>query len=213
MKKNNLIEISVWILAFLPLLLTVIVYPALPQQIPMHWNFRGEIDGWGTRGSAFLMPVVTILLTAMLKWMPNIDPKKENYKRFGNAYGMIRLIFGIFMLVVTGVTLFAAFNPQGLPINSIIIASVGGLFCVIGNFMPQFKHNYFVGIKTPWTLASEEVWARTHRLAGPFWFFGGLGIVGLSFFADYTFVNILMGVILLVITLVPMVYSYVISKK
>ena len=95
----------------------------------------------------------------------------------GRAYrNAFRLALALFVLILQGVTLYAAFYPDGLDVSRIIAACVGALLCVAGNYMPKFRHNYFCGIRTPWTLASETCWRRTHRFAGPLWFWGGLAL-------------------------------------
>lgn len=213
MKKTNKTEIAIWMAAVLPLIITAVLYARLPDRIPMHWNIAGEIDGYGARMQAFIIPAMSLGTSVLMKLSPRFDPKSENYKKFGGAFDAFRLTLALFFLVMTGVTLYAAFDPEGLPVSNIIIACVGGLFCVIGNFMPKFKHNYFIGIRTPWTLASEEVWHATHRMAGPVWCVAGLVMLATAFLP---FAAVQAWVVLgaaAICALVPMVYSYILYKR
>ncbi len=213
MKNNKRIEIIIWILAAAPLIVTAFLYGSLPEQVPMHWNINGEIDSWGGRASAFYIPLLTIGLSLLLKFLPLFDPKRRNYARFGGAYDAVRLVLVLFMGLISGIVLYGAYNPESAAVNILVPAGIGLLFAVIGNFMPKFKHNYFVGVKTPWTLANEEVWRRTHRLAGVIWFWGGL-LMTLSAFIipeSLFFIVFMSGVA--VLALVPAVYSYIIFHR
>jgi uncharacterized membrane protein len=213
MKRINGKDLALWIIAVLPLIFTAVFYPLLPDRIPMHWNAAGEIDGWGGPGSAFFIPLLLIGLNVLFIYLPKIDPKKSNYLMFPGAYYAFRLVFTLFMAVLQGVILYSAFHPDGVRVGIIVPAGVGILFAVIGNFMPKFKHNYFVGIKTPWTLANEECWRRTHRLAGPLWLVGGLVTIVSSFLLPGQYNFIVLLVVVVVIAALPILYSALIYKK
>ena len=213
MKKFDQKEIVIWILALVPLIITAFLFPSLPDRIPMHWNAAGDIDSWGGRISAFYIPLMIIGINLLMKFLPKIDPRRKNYERFGKAYYAIRLVLVLFLGLISGIILYSAFHPTGVATGIIVPAGVGVLFAVIGNFMPKFKHNYFVGVKTPWTLANEEVWRKTHRLAGVIWFWGGLILAACAFIIPETvyFIVFLVGV--MVLAFVPMGYSYYVYYK
>lgn len=211
--KNKRIEVIIWICAALPLAATLCLFPILPQQIPLHWNVNGEIDAYGSRFSALATGGLSLGLAALLQFLPRIDPKRANYEKFGTAYNAFRLALALFFIVMQGATLYAAFDPTGIRMESVITASLGVLLCVIGNFMPKFKHNYFVGIKTPWTLANTECWRRTHRFAAPLWVLGGILTILCSFFTGKSVLMFAEIGIITVIVLVPFLYSYLIYKK
>jgi uncharacterized membrane protein len=152
---------------------TCIAYPYLPQQVAVHWNYRGAPDDFGQKFSgAFLLPGIMIILYALSIILPKIDPKKNNYQRFQDTYYRIMngILFFIFLMQVVQIT-----SSLG-KINSTYVVPelVGLLFILIGNFSPKFKHNYFIGVRTPWTLASEDVWKKTHRFAGKVFVISGL---------------------------------------
>ncbi|MCX7615280.1 MAG: SdpI family protein [Clostridiales bacterium] len=213
MKKINRKEMFIWILAFIPLIVAAYLYPSLPDRIPMHWDIKGQVNSWGGRSSALFIPLMNIGICLLLKYMPKIDPKRRNYAKFDNAYYAIRLILVLFMDMMIGVTLYSSYHPDSISVQILIPAGIGILFAVIGNFMPKFKHNYFVGIKTPWTLANEEVWRKTHRLAGVIWFWGGLAIAVSAFIVPAQLLfELLIGTVF-ILALVPAVYSYFIFRS
>jgi len=183
-------------------------YPSLPDRVPIHWNATGEINGYGSKllGS-FGLPLINLGLYLMFLVLPYIDPKKKNYADFKSTYQFLKYLIILFFLGTEVMTLLIA---SGVIVNKPIFIQimVSLLFILIGNVMGRFKHNYFVGIKTPWTLANEEVWRKTHRLAAPLWVLGGIINILLAFTGTNSN-GIGFIVILAVISIVPIVYSYI----
>lgn len=216
MREDNLnMKPIIWIggiLSLVNFIVGFLAYPHLPDRIPIHWNFAGEVDGWGSPWQgAFLFPIIILAVSLLMVILPKIDPKKKSYAQMGKAYRMIMLILIGFLSIMYYGTLGAALGYfEGIP--TLVPFGVGIVFIIIGNYMGKIKHNYFMGIRTPWTLASEEVWYKTHRLAGPLWVVGGLLFIIMSFLAKAFFMKMLFAIII-VITLVPLAYSYVIFKK
>ncbi|HZK55046.1 MAG TPA: SdpI family protein [Desulfosporosinus sp.] len=143
--------------------------------------------------------------------LPYIDPKRKNYEHFESSYQFVKYLVIIFLLGVEVMTLLIA---TGIIVNKPISIQVmvSLLFILIGNVMGRFKHNYFVGIKTPWTLANEEVWRKTHRMAAPIWVIGGIVNIILAFTAiKYNQIGFM--VIVAIITIVPIAYSYFAYQK
>lgn len=208
MKHKAFWETMLWICAALPLAATAALYPLLPEVIPIHWNASGEIDGWVPRSQAFILAAVCLGVSLLLRFLPLLDPKRNSYRQFSRGYFAVRLVCAAFFCLMQGVTLASAFHPAALPMDRLTFGGMGLVFCVMGNFMPKFKHNYFCGIRTPWSLASEENWWRTHRLAGLFWFWGGLAIAVLAVFLGGTALTLAAVVVLSVVGLVPVVYSW-----
>lgn len=211
--KNKRFQIICWCLALVPLVLTAIAMPTLPDAVPMHWNAAGEIDRWGSRSSAWMMPLMCIGVNLLFVVLPKIDPKRNNYASFRKSYDIFRMVFNLFLIVMTGITITSAFSPETVRTEILVPAAMGVLFCLLGNYMPKFKHNYFVGIKTPWTLASEEVWRKTHRLGGALWFWGGLVLIAAAFLLPPSINAIVTGGILIVIVAVPVLYSYLAYRR
>jgi uncharacterized membrane protein len=142
------------------------VYQRLPETMAVHWDIHGNPNGWMPRavGAAF-GPVLIVFLAFTLRFVPRIDPRAENYARFAEAYETIVASVLVLMLVVHGIMLAVALGYH-VSVARVVPAMVGVLFVVIGNMMPLVRPNWWFGIRTPWTLSNDRVWARTHRLAG-----------------------------------------------
>jgi len=197
--------ISLYIIGFL-------LYPYLPEKVPSHWNIKGEVDGFTNKFShVVFMPTFTLGLFLLLTIVPRIDPKSENYKKFSGVYEGFKVVFVFFMGALYIITLFAGLG-YAVPVGKIVRIAIGILLVYIGNYFGKVRHNYTFGIKTPWTLASEEVWNKTHRVSGPLWVISGL-IWILSVFVSETAAFIVGLVIIFTITLFGFIYSYVIYRK
>jgi len=197
----------------LTFMVSLYFYPSLPNKVPSHWNVKGQIDGYSGRFfGAFGIPFMNLAFYFVFIFLPYLDPKKENYEKFPSAYKLIRYSFHILFAGIQATVLLVALGYQ---INVGMFVGVGTslLFVAIGNVMGKFKHNYFVGIRTPWTLANEEVWVKTHRMAAPLWVVGGIISAVFAIFGDRTTSFIVLMVIVTVISIIPIIYSYVIFKK
>ncbi len=215
MKKiSNFIK-KEWILLLILAMgfaVSLYVYPMMPERVPSHWNFKGEIDGYSSRlFGAFGQPLIATGLYLMFFLLPYIDPKKANYKNFETTYQFFKSILVVFIMGIHGVILAAAL---GYPVNTGLLVKLGValLILLMGNAMGRIKHNYFVGIKTPWTLASEEVWRRTHRMAGPMWVAAG-AVSAVAAFIDHSASQVIFFVAMLAAGLIPCVYSYIIFRN
>lgn len=206
--KKDWILIGIILLSFI---VTIFVYNDLPEEVPRHWGIDGEIDAyWGKEG-VFLTAILPFLLYLLMKFLPKIDPKKESYKKHKKAYNMTIFAIIIFIIIMHWITVYASLG-NNINIQRLVNMGVGLLFIIIGNYMGQIRHNYFFGIKTPWTLANEEVWRKTHRMARyPFVILGILFIIAGFIKSEIAIGLIIGGVIILV--LFPTVYSYLLFKK
>ncbi len=201
-----------WTLILLLLASGVYFYPQLPERVPSHWNVRGEVDGYSSRFfGAFGLPLVNLAIYVMMLVIPSLDPKKTSYERFAGAYDVIRWsIIGV-MALLHVVVLMAGLGYE-VDAGRVVQPAVALMVILMGNQMGRVRHNYFVGIRTPWTLANEEVWRRTHRMSGPLWVAGGLVALGATWLpTPYNF-GVFMGAIIGV-SLVSLVYSYVVFKQ
>lgn len=200
------------ILVVLNLVLGVWAYPHMPEKVPSHWNAAGEVNGYsGAFQGAFLLPLVLLAMYILFWVIPKIDPKKANYNRMGRTFWIIGLATTVFMSVIYWGTLAVAMGYiENLPRWS--FSGIGILFVIMGNYFGKIKFNYTLGIRTPWTLANEEVWYRTHRFAGPIWMVGGvlLFVIGIlpASWSSPLFFAVILG-----LTLIPTGYSYFIYKK
>jgi uncharacterized membrane protein len=190
-----------------PFVYLAIIWDTLPDKVPTHWNYKGDVDKWGDKYSLiallFLLPVLTYVLMLVI---PKIDPKKK-IELMGGKYYQLKFVLVLFMSTLAFIILHIAVSQDILSPNLIFIP-IGVLFVALGNYFKVIQPNYFIGIKTPWTLESKEVWKLTHTLAGKLWIAGGLIIVLTSLtIAESIFIYVFIG-ILVIITLVPVIYSY-----
>lgn len=152
----------------------LILYPSLPPLVPSHWNIHGEVDRHSSRLWAALgLPAVTAALYALMLLTPLVDPRRSNYPRFAGAYRLIRLSLVAYLVGLHALLLLAA-TGRPVDVTAAVRVATSLLFVVLGNVLGQVRPNYFVGIRTPWTLASERVWVKTHRAAARAWVAGGL---------------------------------------
>ncbi|MEX2110889.1 MAG: SdpI family protein [Gemmatimonadaceae bacterium] len=191
---------------------SAVVYPSLPDRLPTHWNLRGEVDGWsGRTWGAWMIPLMILFLWGLMRWLPSIDPRGSNYVKFGGAFEGIMLSVMLFMLGVHAIILRSALGYP-VDVDRLMPVGVGILLVVIGNLLPRSRPNWFVGIRTPWTLSSDRVWEKTHRVGGRLFVIGGLLIAaaGLLMGDSKTWV---VGVVIAVCALGAVVYSYLEWRK
>jgi uncharacterized membrane protein len=171
MEKINLKkEIIFWVLIVLPVLYVLYVWNQLPAQVPIHFNIHGEPNGWTGKPGIFILPGVNLFIYLLLLFLPEIDPKKMSYEFFRSNLHKIRLLLTAFLSVITFLATNAAVTGH---IGHLVSALLLLLFTLLGNFMINLKPNWFIGIRTPWTLSSDTVWKKTHLVFGRIWFYGG----------------------------------------
>jgi uncharacterized membrane protein len=207
LKKNLKVLIITSIIILLPMLAGVIIWNQLPDQVPMHWNFKGEVDDWGSK--AFLVYGMPLILLAG-QWLCALgtfsDPKKINH-----PHKVLHMLFwfipvlSILMFTLT----YAVALGKDVRIEVVMPVFIGLIFAIIGNYMPKCKQNYTIGIKIPWTLNSETNWNKTHRFAGLLWTISGIAIVLTGFFG---FFEIFFAIVFLMV-FVPIIYSYILYRK
>ncbi|MBH0173548.1 SdpI family protein [Fictibacillus sp. 23RED33] len=201
-----------YLLIALSILIGVFAYPYLPDQMPMHWNIHGEVDGyWDKQYAAFFPPLLMIVLMALFIFMPRIDPKKENYKKFSSSYTIFITIMNVFFLLLQSMTISYGLGVN-IDISLVVNLGIGLLFIVLGNYLPRIKHNYFIGVRTPWTLANEKTWRKTHQLSGKLFVVAGILLVAISFLPGiYKFTGML--VVVLSTVLIATIASYVFFNR
>src|SRR5262249_23318988 len=154
------------IFVVLSFVVAAVLYPSLPEMIPTHWNAQGVANAYSPKQwGAFLCPLANAILFLILWAVPAISPAGYRIDRFEGVFRIMQSVMAAFFLVITIVTLLIA-KGVPVPINRVILFSVGVLFIILGNFLGKTTKNFFIGIRTPWTLASDEVWLKTHRFGG-----------------------------------------------
>lgn len=207
--KGTTIKIhwALWLIILGTLVFGLVIYPRLPEQVPIHWNAAGEVDDYGSRFmGAFGLPLMNLGLVLLLKFMPAIDPRRHNYEKFKGFYQIFIWTFVLFMTGLYFLTIAWAlgYRPS---ISMFTKLGLGIMFMILGNYMGKVRPNWFVGIRTPWTLENEEIWLKTHRLGGPLMFGAGLVTLFLAFF-EHPITFFLVIAVIMAASLVPMVYSY-----
>jgi len=153
-------------LILLGLMAAVLAYPRLPEQVASHWNAQGQVDDYTPRfWGVALMPLICIATTLLLWWLPSIDPLKANIQTFRPTYNLFVVVMVLYFLYVYAATL--AVN-LGVPLNMSValVPAFAGLSYLMGVLVSNARRNFFIGIRTPWTLSSDSVWDQTHRRGG-----------------------------------------------
>jgi uncharacterized membrane protein len=185
-------------------------YPQLPDPVPTHWNGSGEVDGWTAKPwGVWLFPAIIASITAVLLVLPVISPRGFRLDSARRAYDIVLFSLVMFLIVVMIISFWTALKP-GQEMGDFIPALIGGLFVLLGNYLGKFPKNFFVGIRTPWTLASDYVWNQTHRLAGWTFIAGGLLAIFSTLLGGpaWIFVSTI-----LVAAFTPVIYSFWLYRK
>lgn len=205
--RADIISVLFIVTAFV---VAAVLYPSLPEQIPTHWNAQGEVDGTMQKpGGVLIMPAMAVFTYVIMKLIPVISPKGFRTDKFSDVIAVLQVTLVGFMSIVAILVLLEA-RGLNVRINEMIIAGVGLLFVIIGNYLGKVRKNFFIGIRTPWTLASDEVWNRTHRIGGRLFMLSGVIIwVGalLRLSLAWT-VALACGLVL-----IPVVYSYFLYRR
>ncbi len=205
---NRKKELIIWIILLIPFAAAAFMWPSMPDQVATHFDFNGHPDDYSNKAFALLiLPGVNIFLYVLMYFIPKIDPRKNNFDQFGSSYQNIRLMTHVFM-----VCMFFFINQTAMNGGSMNLRPFGAglflFFAFLGNYMRTVKSNFFVGIRTPWTLSNDEVWRTTHQMGGRLWFYTGLVMAGLCFIIPEMVIPFAMIIVLLVITIWPVVFSY-----
>lgn len=207
--KSEIFPIVLLVASFV---LGIYFYQHFPDRVATHWNYIGQPDGYsGKFFGALGLPLIFLGMYLLFLGLPFLDPKRERYQDFANTYLKFRnaIIFCMFLIFIA-----SGFNNLGynVPIDKTVSLSVGLLMIFIGNLMGKIKNNWFVGIRTPWTLSSENVWNKTHRMGGFMFVIFGLLIIAAPYLGKTLgLMAFILGVALAVFSTFG--YSYWIYRK
>ncbi len=208
MKPSSWITIAMlaafYIIAF-------IFYPQMPEQMASHWNAQGMVDGYTSKFlGLFLFPLIATGLTLLFIAIPLIDPLKANIAKFRKYYDWFVVLFLLFFQYLYVLTILWNKN-MSFDMMRALLPAMGILFFYIGIMIQNAKRNYMIGIATPWTLANDEVWNKTHYLGGRLFMAAGIIAAIGAIWPKYGLIFILVPVLL--VTLVSVGYSYFIYRK
>ena len=191
----------------------LLLWNRLPDQMASHWNINDQVDGympkfWGV----FIVPLITLGMFVLFLVIPSIDPLKANISQFRESFNLFIVLIVAFMLYIYGLTLAWNLGYTGFRMSTSLLPALGLLFIFIGFMLRQAKRNFFIGIRTPWTLSSDQVWNRTHQLGSILFIVSGaLAVIG-SFFGGSTAFWMLM-IPIFGSTIFLVLYSYVLYKR
>jgi uncharacterized membrane protein len=208
MKICLIISLFIIILSFL---IGIFSYSYFPDKIPSHWNQYGEVNGYMPKFiGIFLIPMISIGIFLLFIFLPKIDPLKENYKKFRNYYESFIFIIILFMSYIFLLTILWNFGIK-FNMNLGLIPALGFLFIYIGIILKNIKRNWFIGIRTPWTISDDNVWDKTHKLGSKLFIISGIiTLIGI-FFPKYMIWFILTPII--ISSIICVIYSYFVYIK
>ena len=207
-RKSEILIVGIALLSFA---IGVYYYPQMPEQMASHWNAAGQVDDYLSKfWGLFLIPITLVGLALLFMAVPRVDPLRENIEKFRKYYDGFVILFMIFMICVYLATILWSIEIR-ISINVFLPIAAGIMFIGAGILVENTKQNWFVGIRTPWTMSSESVWDKTHRMGGKLFKIAGvISIVGILF-QSYAVYFVLVPAILVAVYTV--VYSYVEYKK
>lgn len=198
------------ILCLLPILFGVILWNRLPDPMPTHFGVNGEADGWSSKPFAvFGIPLLLIALQWICLLATSADPKRRNIHP--KVLTLMLYTVPAVALVTLGLIYATALGTQ-INTTQFLYPFLSLVFILVGNYLPKCRQSYTMGIKLPWTLADEENWNKTHRMAGPLWMLCGLATLP-CFFLPREFAITLLFAALFTAVLVPTIYSFLLAKK
>jgi uncharacterized membrane protein len=200
------------VIAALAVAVSIWAYSQLPPTVATHWNVRGAPDGFSSRAVAVsIMPLVILGLTGLFNVLPRLDPRRENYTKFIATYWLIANAVILFILIGHGMIVATGLGYP-VKVDRFMPIGVGLLFIVLGNYLTRVEPNWFVGIRTPWTLSSDTVWRKTHRTGGWLMVLGGFAIAASVFLPQDAFLPLLIAAVL-IMAVIPIVQSYILWKR
>jgi uncharacterized membrane protein len=201
------------VLIALAVTFSLAAYDRLPDRMASHWGVNDEVNGtiarfWG----AFLMPLIALGMLGLFLLLPLMDPMKANIATFRPIFNIFIAAMMVFLLYLHVLTMLWNLGFQAFRMSTVLLPGLGLVFILTGLMMRQAKRNYFIGIRTPWTLSSDRVWAQTHRLGGVLFIACGLvSILGVFFPGPVAFMLVLLPILL--VSLVLVIYSYILYQQ
>ena len=191
---------------------SIAVYSRLPERVPVHWGISGEPNRFGSRiEGAFLLPLIMVVLYLIMQWYPSRDPRASNIAKFRAAYDTMVAAMLALLAVIHVLALSSALG-WSVDMGTAVLVSLGALFTLLGNLLPLARSNFMFGIRTPWTLSSDSVWMRSHRVGGYAMVAAGLLTIASAFLSRPA--GVIVAIASLVLAgVIPVVYSYVIWSR
>lgn len=203
MKKSMVIVLGIILISFI---IGVYLYPKMPDKMASHWNAKGEVDGYMSKfWGLFLMPIISIGLFLLFLLIPKIDPLKKNIEKFRKYFDIFIVIIMLFLFYVYLLTIFWNLDFR-FNMTTMMLPALGILFYYMGILTENAKRNWFIGIRTPWTLSNNIVWNKTHKLGGKLFKIAGIFTFLGILFQKYALLFVLVPII--TVAIYTIVYSY-----
>lgn len=188
-------------------------YDELPERLPTHWNIEGQPDAWTPKDriafTFFMLPGAMVLILGLTLVLPWLSPEQFKLDTFRNTYGYIMMLVIALMAYMHVVILLASLGHDEY-LTRLLFGGIFLFFALMGNVLGKVRRNFWLGVRTPWTLASERVWNETHRLAA--WLYTAGGVIGfVAMLVGANFVACFVG--LMIVAFAPVVYSLVLYKR
>jgi uncharacterized membrane protein len=208
MKNSKILkETFILLITIAPMIYLYSIWSSLPETVAIHFDINGKPDNFANKNSlSTTMPLIIGLIYFMFLIIPYIDPT-NNLKLFKSNYNKIRLTITILYSVIAFIII-NSFKDSQINPNTIFIA-VGLLIALMGNYMKSVKHNYYIGIKTPWTLNDQNNWRATHKFASIIWFIGGSCVIALSLIFPHELISKINVALFISIGFIPVIYSFI----
>jgi uncharacterized membrane protein len=208
MRKSEIIIFGIILLSFA---IGIYYYPQMPEKLVSHWSSQGEVNGYTSKfWGLFLIPIISVGMLLLFILVPRIDPLKSNIQQFRKYYDRFVVLIIVFLFYLYLLTIF--WN-SGYPFNMITFLSpaLAILFYYSGILIENAKRNWFIGIRTPWTLSSDKVWDKTHKIGGKLFKIAGVVTLSAIFFQYFAIFIIVVPVI--IASIYTVVYSYIEYQK
>lgn len=205
-------EVAPLALVCLPFIYLAFVWEQLGEKVPIHWNIAGEIDRWGPKYILLILPFLIPGLVYLIFLAIQRFSSDQKLQKMGKKFRSLKFIMVLFMSMMT-VFIIHSSKEGAVGQPTFLFVILGLLFATLGNFFKTIQPNYFLGIRTPWTLRHESVWKSTHKMGGQLWFVGGLLVTIIALISTSVPALIAIMTILGVISIIPIVYSYLEARK
>lgn len=209
MKKINKSLLISSILCLFPILITIIFFRRIPEHIPLHFNYKGDANFYGSKSFLIIIPIILFILNIVIYLIRLKDTKNNNIpNKLSNILTFILPSIS-FIIVISIILISLNYNVK---IEKIIPIFISVLLILLGMYLPKCKRNYTVGIKLPWTLYSDEIWLKTHKLSGILFIISGIfNILSSILFSKISIYIMLITLVIILIT--PTLYSFILYKK
>ncbi|MEK6953611.1 MAG: SdpI family protein [Candidatus Micrarchaeota archaeon] len=207
----NKMQLGIILVILASFAISAYYYPSMPGRLASHWNLQGDADGYsGKLFGMFFVPALLAVMCFILYFIPNLDPLKANVAKFREHYDRFILILALFMLYIHALTIYWNLGRQ-FDFGQYLSPAFGILFLAVGKLVENAKPNWFIGIRTPWTLSSEKVWEKTHRIGGKLFFATGIVSFMGIFFPQISLLIVLAMALAIIVW--SLVFSFVEYKK